>query len=71
MTYNTNHLAALMTRHANETARHGDNPKMKTYLESIDREIQAEENFLKSKGVETYASSEEMTIEEILAELEL
>ena len=71
MTYNTNHLAALMTRRANETARHGDNPKMKTYLESIDREIQAEENFLKSKGVETYASSEEMTIEEILAELEL
>ncbi len=68
---NTSHLVALMTRLANETARHGDNPKMAHYLESIRREIKGEEAFLASRGVNTYAPEVEMTDDEILAELGL
>ncbi len=72
MAYNTNHLAALMARLLNETARYGDNPNMKVYLEGIRREIKAEEEFLAKHGVETYASDDDdsMTIDDILAELE-
>lgn len=70
MTYTTDHLAALMTRLANETARHGDNPNMSYYLESIRREIKGEEEFLAKHGVETYAG-EPMTDDEIFAELGL
>lgn len=68
MTYTTNHLAALMTRLANETARHGNNPKMAAYLDSIRSEIKGEEDFLAKHGVETYAG-EEMTDDELFAEL--
>jgi len=72
MAYNTNHLAALMARLSNETARHGDNPNMQVYLEGIRREIKSEEEFLAKHGVTTYASDDDdsMTIDDILAELE-
>lgn len=70
MTYTTEHLVSLMTRLSNETERHGNNPKMSSYLESIRREIKGEEDFLKSKGVEVYSVSDvKMTDDELLAEL--
>lgn len=68
MTYSTDHLAALMSRLSNETARHGDNPNMAGYLDSIRREIRCEEEFLSKHGVETY-SGEPMTDDEIFSEL--
>ncbi len=73
MSYNTNHLAALNTRLANETARHENNPNMAVYLDGIRREIKGEEEFLAKNGVETYASDDDdsMTIDDILAELEV
>jgi len=71
MTYTTSHLAALTTRLANETARHGDNPNMAGYLESIRREIKSEEAFLSSHGVNTYAAGDDMSDDDILAELGL
>ena len=73
MSYNTNHLAALHTRLASETARHGSNPDMAVYLDGIRREIKGEEEFLAKHGVETYASDDDdsMTIDDILAELEV
>lgn len=71
MTYNTDHLIALTTRLSNEKERHGHNPAMNTYLQGIEREIANEEKFLESKGVKTYSSDEEMTLDEIFAELEL
>lgn len=71
MTYNTQHLVALMTRLSNETARHGSNPAMALYLDGIRREIKQEEAFLEARGVNTYASDFEMTEEEIMAELGL
>jgi hypothetical protein len=72
MNYTTDHLAALMTRLANETARHGHNPNMQVYLEGIRREIKGEEEFLEKHGVETYAYKygDDMSIDDILAELE-
>lgn len=70
MTYNTNHLVSLMTRLSNEEARHGDNPKMETYLESIRREIKGEEAFLAQHGVETYSACDiGMTMDDIMLEL--
>jgi len=72
MTYNTDHLAALHTRLANETARHGNNPNMAVYLNGIRREIKGEEEFLAKHGVETYAADDcDMTLDEIFAELEV
>lgn len=72
MAYNTDHLAALTTRLANETARHGNNPSMKVYLEGIKKEIANEEAFLESHGVETYSSKgADMSVDEILSELGL
>lgn len=73
MTYNTNHLTALHARLVNETARHGGNSDMAVYLDGIRREIKSEEEFLAKHGVETYASDDDssMTIDDILAELEL
>lgn len=71
MSYNTNHLAALMTRFSNETARHGNNPAMSVYLDGIRKEIKSEEEFLAKHGVKTYASDEIMTMEDIFAELEV
>lgn len=71
MTYNTNHLVALMTRLANETERHGSNPDMQVYLEGIRREIKGEEDFLAQHGVNTYASCDDMSMDEIMAELEM
>lgn len=72
MTYTTSHLIAIMTRLSNETARHGDNPKMSYYLDGIKKEIAAEEKFLASHGVNTYSTPDvEMTDEELFAELDL
>ena len=72
MTYTTDHLVSLMTRLSNETARHGNNPKMAYYLEGIRREIKGEEEFLKSNGVEVYSAPDaEVTDDELFAELGL
>lgn len=71
MQYNTDHLAALMTRLSNETLRHGNNPAMSVYLDGIRKEIKSEEEFLAKHGVETYASDEDMTMEDIFAELDI
>ena len=69
MTYNTDHLIALTTRLSNEKERHGHNPAMNTYIQGIEREIANEEKFLESKGVKTYASDDELTLDELFAEL--
>ena len=71
MTYTTDHLIALTTRLSNETTRHGNNPTMSVYLDGIRKEIAQEEKFLESKGVKTYSCDEDMTIDELMAELEL
>ena len=68
---NTSHLAALTTRLANETARHGNNPKMAAYLDGIRREIKGEEAFLAARGINTYANDSKMSDDELLAELGL
>lgn len=70
MDYSTDHLTALHTRLSNETARHGDNPKMAHYLDSIRREIKNEEKFLSKHGVETYSyDGEYISTNDILKEL--
>lgn len=72
MTYNTDHLAALIARRSNEQERHKGNPAMVVYLAGIDREIKQEEAFLKAHGVETYAVEDtDMSIDDIFAELEI
>ena len=67
----TSHLIALMNRLSNETARHGNNPAMAHYLESIRKEIKDEEAFLEARGVKTYASDDETpeSLDDLLAEL--
>lgn len=70
--YNTDHLAALNIRLSNETARHGDNPKMANYLESIRREIKGEEKFLADRGVNVYANEcDDMSDDDLLDALGL
>lgn len=69
MTYTTDHLIALTTRLSNETARHGGNPAMSVYLDGIRKEIAQEEKFLEKRGVKTYGGDEEMTMDELMAEL--
>ena len=71
MTYNTNHLIALTSRLSNETKRHGNNPAMSVYLEGIKKEIAQEEAFLESKGVKTYGGECDMSVDELMEELEL
>lgn len=68
--YTTSHLVALMDRLSRETERHGSNPNMQVYLNSICKEIADEEAFLAARGVNTYAGeNDDMTIDDIMAEL--
>lgn len=70
MAYTTSHLVALMTRLANETVRHGDNPDMQVYLNGIRKEIEDEENFLEARGVSVYRGDDcDMSDDELFAEL--
>ena len=70
MTYTTSHLVALMTRLANETERHGNNPNMQVYLNGIRKEIADEERFLEARGVSVYRGDDcDISDDDLLAEL--
>lgn len=77
MTYNTEHYTALMTRLSNEKARLAacTKPKelelRKVWVAGIEKEIANEVEFLKSKGIEVYASIDDlfMSDDELLNEL--
>lgn len=66
MTYNTDHYEALMFRLSNEKARLEacTNPKeielRKVWVAGIEKEIASEVEFLKSKGIEVYASIDDL-----------
>ena len=75
--YDTTHYAALMTRLSNEKARLAacTKPKelelRKVWVAGIEKEIANEVEFLKSKGIEVYASIDDlfMSDDDLLNEL--
>lgn len=75
--YDTTHYAALMTRLSNEKARLAacTKPKeielRKVWVMGIEKEIANEVEFLKSKGIEVYASIDDlfMSDDELMNEL--
>lgn len=77
MTYNTDHYEALMNRLSNEKARLAacTKPKeielRKVWVAGIEKEIASEVDFLKNKGIEVYASIDDlfMSDDELLNEL--
>lgn len=77
MTYNTDHYEALMIRLSNEKARLASctKPKeielRKVWVAGIEKEIANEVEFLKSKGIEVYASIDDlfMSDDELMNEL--
>lgn len=77
MTYNTDHYAALMNRLSNEKSRLAacTKPKeielRKVWVAGIEKEIANEVEFLKSKGIEVYASIDDlfMSDDELMNEL--
>lgn len=77
MTYNTDHYEALMNRLSNEKARLAacTNPKeielRKVWVAGIEKEIASEVEFLKGKGIEVYASIDDllMSDDELMNEL--
>lgn len=77
MTYSTDHYEALMTRLSNEKARLAacTKPKeielRKVWVMGIEKEIASEVEFLKSKGIEVYASIDDlfMSDDELMNEL--
>ena len=66
MTYNTDHYVALMERLSNEKARLEACTKAKeielrkVWVAGIEKEIAAEVEFLKDKGIEVYASLDDL-----------
>lgn len=68
MTYNTDHYEALMFRLSNEKARLEacTKPKeielRKVWVMGIEKEIASEVEFLKSKGIEVYASIDDLLL---------
>ena len=77
MTYNTEHYVALMNRLSNEKSRLAacTKPKdielRKVWVMGIEKEIANEVEFLKSKGIEVYASIDDllMSDDELMNEL--
>lgn len=77
MTYNTDHYEALMNRLSNEKSRLAAcaNPKeielRKVWVAGIEKEIANEVEFLKDKGIEVYASIDDlfMSDDELMNEL--
>lgn len=77
MTYNTDHYVALMNRLSNEKTRLAACTKSKeielreVWVAGVEKEIAAEVEFLKSKGIEVYASIDDlfMSDDELLNEL--
>lgn len=77
MTYNTEHYVALMNRLTNEKARLESctKPKeielRKVWVSGVEKEIASEVEFLKSKGIEVYATIDDlfMSDDELMNEL--
>lgn len=75
--YDTTHYAALMTRLSNEKARLDETVEKQArdlrnfWIKQIEKEIEQEVKFLKSKGIEVYASIDDlfMSDDELMNEL--
>lgn len=74
--YDTTHYAALMTRLSNEKARLDETVEKQArdlrnfWIKQIEKEIEQEVKFLKSKGIEVYHSEEStMSDDDLLNEL--
>lgn len=74
--YDTNHYAALMTRLSNEKAylalatKQSEIELRSVWIKQIEKEVEQEAEFLKSKGVDVYQSEEStLSDDDLLNEL--